>query len=246
MAATGGGTSGPAVAASPPRAVVLLSGGLDSATCLALALRDGRQVFPLSFAYGQLHAAEVEAASDLVRHYGLSASRHRRVDLGRAITGSALTGQGDVPLDRDEERMAGGIPSTYVPARNLIFLAFAASYAEAVGAGEIHLGVNVLDYSGYPDCRPEFVRAFAEAARLGTRAGVEGSPIEIRTPLIALGKAEIVRLGARLGVPFERTLSCYLGRRPACGRCDACRLRLAGFRQAGLNDPLDYAQRPAP
>jgi 7-cyano-7-deazaguanine synthase len=223
------------------RAVVLLSGGLDSTTCLALALRDGRTVHPISFAYGQLHEAELGAATHVARHYGIPPERHRVVDLGRAISGSALTGQGAVPLDRDAAAIGGDIPVTYVPARNLVFLAFAMSYAEAVGAGEVHIGVNALDYSGYPDCRPEFIRAFAEAARLGTRVGVEGRPIEVRTPLVDLGKAAIVRLGAEVGVPFALTHSCYLGQRPACGRCDACRLRIEGFRAAGLRDPLPYA-----
>jgi 7-cyano-7-deazaguanine synthase len=220
---------------------VLLSGGMDSATCLAAAVRDGLVPYPLSFAYGQRHAAELAAAAAVARHFGVPAERHRIVDLGRAVAGSALTGEAEVPLDRDPGEIGGDIPVTYVPARNLVFLAFAVSYAEAIGAGEAHIGVNALDYSGYPDCRPEFVEAFSEAARLGTRAGVEGRPIAIRTPLIRLGKAGIIRLGARLGVPFELTHSCYLGARPACGRCDACLLRIAGFREAGMRDPLPYA-----
>jgi 7-cyano-7-deazaguanine synthase len=223
------------------RAVVLLSGGLDSTTCLALAVRAGRVVHPISFAYGQLHAAELGAATQVARHYGIPADRHRIVDLARSVTGSALTGQGEVPLDRDAGAIGGDIPVTYVPARNLVFLAFAVSYAEAVGASEVHIGVNALDYSGYPDCRPEFIRAFAEAARLGTKAGGEGRPIQVRTPLVDLSKAEIVRLGADVRVPFQLTHSCYLGQRPACGRCDACRLRIEGFRAAGLRDPLPYA-----
>ena len=221
------------------RAVVLLSGGLDSSTCLGLASRQGREVHPISFAYGQLHSGELAAAADVARHFGIPPDRHRIVDLGRAITGSALTGQGEVPLDRE---ISDDIPVTYVPARNLVFLSLAASYAEAVEAEEIHIGVNVLDYSGYPDCRPEFIAAFAEAVRLGTKAGVEGHPVRVCTPLIRMSKADIVRVGAGHGVPFGLTMSCYLGERPACGRCDACQLRLAGFREAGLVDPLPYRE----
>lgn len=221
------------------RAVVLLSGGLDSSTCLGLASRQSREVHPISFAYGQLHSGELAAATDVARHFGIPPDRHRIVDLGRAITGSALTGQGEVPLDRE---ISDDIPVTYVPARNLVFLSLAASYAEAVQAEEIHIGVNVLDYSGYPDCRPEFIAAFAEAVRLGTKAGVQGRPIRVCTPLIQMSKADIVRVGAELGVPFGHTMSCYLGERPACGRCDACQLRLAGFREAGLVDPLPYRE----
>jgi 7-cyano-7-deazaguanine synthase len=223
------------------RAVVLLSGGLDSTTCLALALRDGYEPWPLIFRYGQRHVAELQAAEAVAEFYRIPAARRHVVDLGRAIRGSALTGDGEVPLDRSEAEIGAGIPSTYVPARNLVFLALATSFAEAVGAGHIFIGVNALDYSGYPDCRPEFIAAFREAARLGTRAGIEGHPPEIHTPLVRLGKADIVRLAAELSAPLHLTHSCYLGTRPACGRCDACRLRIKGFREAGLRDPVPYA-----
>lgn len=224
------------------RAVVLLSGGMDSATCLSVALHEGYEVYALSFDYGQRHArAELEAAAALLAHHGIPRERHRVVDLTGALTGSALTGQGEVPLGRSLAEIGHGIPPTYVPARNAVFLALAAAYGEALGAYDIFIGVNARDYSGYPDCRPEFIAAFERALNLGTRAGAEGARWRIHTPLIHLGKAEIIRLGLRLGTPYGLTHSCYLGTRPACGRCDACLLRLKGFREAGVPDPLPYA-----
>ncbi len=227
------------------RAVVLLSGGLDSATCLALARFRGYQVHALSVDYGQRHGAELRRARRLARELGAAAHRVVRVDLS-AFGGSALTdGAIRVPKGRALRAMARGIPVTYVPARNTVLLALALAHAETAGAAEIFIGVNALDYSGYPDCRPAFVRAFERLARVATRAGVEGARLRIRTPLLRLSKAGIVRLGARLGVPFGLTLSCYdplRGR--ACGRCDACQLRLRGFAEAGLRDPARYRRGP--
>lgn len=220
------------------RAVVLLSGGMDSAVCLAVALADGCDARPLTFLYGQRHALEAERARALAAHYGIPPERHRVVDLGRVFAGSALVGDGEIPAGAAG---APGIPPTYVPARNLVFLALAAAHAEAVGAGRIYLGVNAVDYSGYPDCRPEFLDAFQRALAVGTKAGVEGRAPRVVAPLVHLSKAEIVRLGHRLGVPFHLTHSCYRGQVPACGTCDACLLRLKGFREAGLPDPLPYA-----
>lgn len=221
------------------KAVVLLSGGMDSATCLALARKEGREVFTLTFSYRQRHRVEVEAAGALARHFEVPERNRRVVELGSAFGGSALTDPDlEVPLDRPAEEISRLIPPTYVPARNLVFLSLAGSWAEEVGAREVWMGANARDFSGYPDCRPEFLRAFEEALRLGTRTGVSGEPIRLRTPLLYLSKGEIVRLGRELGVPFELTHTCYLGRRPPCGRCDACRLRAKGFEEAGLEDPL--------
>jgi 7-cyano-7-deazaguanine synthase len=222
----------------PRRAVVLLSGGLDSTTCLAVARRQGFEVHCLSVDYGQRHRLELARARRIARAMGAADHRVVRVDL-RAFGGSALTDRAmAVPKGRGARQMARGIPSTYVPARNTVMLGLALAHAEVVGARDLFIGVNAVDYSGYPDCRPAFVRAFEKVARLATRAGVEGAPLRIRAPLQRLSKAGIVRLGARLGVPFELTLSCYdpvRGR--ACGRCDACQLRRRGFAQAGLADP---------
>jgi 7-cyano-7-deazaguanine synthase len=220
--------------------VVLLSGGLDSATVLASAVRDGFAVIALTFRYGQRHAREVAAARALARHFKVKEHLLQSLDL-RRIAKSALTGKERVPVGRSLEEISQGIPDTYVPSRNLIMLAIAASLAESRGAREVFIAAHAVDYSGYPDCRPEFFEAFDEALRRGTRAGVEGEPIRVRAPLVRMGKAEIVRLGASLGVPFGKTWSCYLGGRRACGRCDSCVLRLKGFAEAGLADPLPYA-----
>lgn len=222
---------------NPDKAVVLLSGGLDSATVLAMARAAGRACHALSFRYGQRHSAELAAAERVAR--ALGAVEHKIVDLDlSAIGGSALTDTRiDVPTTPTE-----GIPVTYVPARNTVFLAVALGWAEVLGAREIHIGVNAVDYSGYPDCRPEFIRAFEQLANLATRAGVEGERFHIRSPLIDLTKAEIIRRGTALGVDYGLTVSCYAadleGR--ACGACDACRLRAEGFRAAGLPDPTRY------
>ncbi|MGB9920639.1 MAG: 7-cyano-7-deazaguanine synthase QueC [Moorellales bacterium] len=224
----------------PARVVVVLSGGLDSTTCLAIAHAAGEEVYPLTFAYGQRHAVEVEAARKVAEFYGLK-ERHRIMDLRGLFSGSALTDPGrEVPTSRTEEEMARNIPSTYVPARNTVFLALALAVAEPLQAEAIYIGVNAVDFSGYPDCRPEFIRAFQEVVNRGTAAGVQGRGIEIRAPLINLSKAEIVRRGLALGAPYHLTYSCYLGTVPACGVCDACLLRQKGFREAGTQDPIPY------
>ena len=224
------------------KAVCLLSGGLDSAACCALARRDGFRCYALSFDYGQRHRVELEAARRIAE--ALGAEEHRVVRIGLdAFGGSALTGNIDVPKHRSEAAMADGIPVTYVPARNTIFLAFALAYAETSGAADIFIGVNAVDYSGYPDCRPEFIEAFERLASVATKAGVEGAArMRVHTPLIKLGKAEIVRLAESLGIDFRLTHSCYdpdLAGRP-CGACDSCLLRRRGFAEAGVEDPLDY------
>ena len=219
-------------------AVVLVSGGLDSATCLAIARSEGHDCHALSFSYGQRHSAELAAAARVSERLGARQHRVMNIDLA-AFGGSALTDSSiAVP-----EAPTAGIPVTYVPARNTVFLSLALAWAEVLGARDIYIGVNAVDYSGYPDCRPEFVAAFERMANLATRAGVEGTaPVRIRTPLISLTKAEIIRRGTALGVAFEDTVSCYQadveGR--ACGRCDSCRLRREGFIAAGLADPTRY------
>lgn len=222
------------------RAVVLLSGGLDSTTCMAVAVREGYEVYPMSFVYGQRHQTELESAKAVAAYYGVPSDRHLVVDLGRSIRGSALTGDAEVPTGRPLGEIGSDIPVTYVPGRNIVFLAHAASYAEAVGAKAIFIGVNFLDYSGYPDCRPELIAAFQQVLNVGTKFGVEGHPVQILTPLLHLTKAQIVRLGLELGAPLHLTYSCYTGTRPSCGECDACRLRLKGFREAGGPDPIPY------
>jgi 7-cyano-7-deazaguanine synthase len=220
------------------KAVCLLSGGLDSATCLALAKRDGYETYALSFDYGQRHHVELDAARRVAEAIGAAAHRIAKIDL-RVFGHSALTDNIDVPKGRDESQMGEGIPITYVPARNTIFLSFALAWAEVLEASHIFIGVNALDYSGYPDCRPEFIQAFEIMANLATKAGVEGrTKIEIHTPLIALSKAGIVKLGAELGLPFGLTHSCYdpgAAGQP-CGQCDSCLLRAKGFREAGIPD----------
>jgi 7-cyano-7-deazaguanine synthase len=227
------------------RAVVLLSGGLDSATCLAWARREGFACTTLAVDYGQRHRVELDAARRVARALGVTDHREALADL-RAIGGSALTADLEVPRDREDEAIGGGIPATYVPARNTLLLALALGLAETIGAADLVAGMNAVDYSGYPDCRPEFVRAFESLARLATRAGVEGAAFRVHTPLMALDKAGIVRLGVTLGVDFSLTHSCYdpAADGGACGRCDACRLRIKGFREAGVPDPTRYAAVP--
>jgi 7-cyano-7-deazaguanine synthase len=221
------------------KAVCLLSGGLDSATCLAYARREGFDCHALSFDYGQRHRVELAAAKKIASALGARDHRIAKIDL-RVFGHSALTDDIEVPKGRDEAAMNRGIPITYVPARNTIFLSFALAWAEVLEANDIFIGVNALDYSGYPDCRPEFIEAFERMSNLATKAGVEGrTRIHVRTPLIQLSKADIVRLGQELNVPFELTHSCYdpdaAGR--ACGACDSCVLRAKGFREAGIADP---------
>ncbi|OAN43724.1 7-cyano-7-deazaguanine synthase QueC [Magnetospirillum moscoviense] len=223
------------------RAVVLLSGGLDSATVLAMAQKAGFECWALSFRYGQRHAVELAAAARVAAALGAARHRVAEIDL-RAFGGSALTADIDVPKDRDDAAIAGGIPVTYVPARNTIMLSFALAWAEVLEAFDIFVGVNAVDYSGYPDCRPEYVAAFERMANLATKAGVEGHKLTIHTPLIDLTKAQIIAKGVELGVDYALTSSCYdpdhQGR--ACGRCDSCRLRRKGFEQAGIPDPTSY------
>ena len=225
-----------------PKAVVLLSGGVDSATAAALTARDGFALYALTFAYGQRHAAEIDAARRVAGALGVVRHEVLTIDL-RAFGGSALTADLAVPKDRSTAEMGAGIPVTYVPARNTIFLAFALGWAEVLGATDLVIGVNVYDYSGYPDCRPEFIEAFERLAGLATKAGVEGGPrVRVRTPLIRLTKAEIVRAGTAAGVDYALTLSCYdpAPDGAACGRCDACALRRKGFAEAGVADPTRY------
>ena len=219
------------------RAVVLLSGGLDSATALAIARSQNFECYALSVEYGQRHSAELDAARRVAARAGVSDHRVMRVDLA-GIGGSALT---DTTIAVPESPTTG-IPVTYVPARNTIMLSLALGWAEVLGAGDIFIGVNILDYSGYPDCRPEFIAAFARLATLATKAGVEGQPYRIQAPLISLSKAEIIREGMRLGVDYALTVSCYQadGDGRACGKCDSCRLRRAGFGAAGVSDPTRY------
>jgi 7-cyano-7-deazaguanine synthase len=222
-------------------AVLLLSGGLDSTTCLAWAKSEGFDCHTLAIDYGQRHRIELEAAARVARSLGAATHRVVRVDL-RAIGGSALTAEIDVPRDRDESAMGGDIPVTYVPARNTVMLSLALGLAETLGASDLVAGMNALDYSGYPDCRPEFIAAFETLARLATRAGVEGAPFRIHTPLMTLDKGGVVRLGLSLGVDYSLTHSCYdpSPDGAACGHCDACQLRRKGFREAGANDPTRY------
>lgn len=227
------------------KAVLLLSGGLDSTTTLAIARSHGHEIYALSFRYGQRHAHELAAAQRVAAAYGVA--RHVTLDIDlRAFGGSALTSDIPVPKDRDAAEMATGIPITYVPARNTIFLSFALAWADVLGARDIFIGVNALDYSGYPDCRPEYIAAYERMANLATRGGVEGTaPVTIHAPLIALSKAEIIALGSALGVDYSMTTSCYDPDKSgaACGRCDACVLRLKGFADAGMTDPVAYATR---
>jgi 7-cyano-7-deazaguanine synthase len=223
------------------RAVVLLSGGLDSATTLAICRNDGFEPSALSFDYGQRHRLELNAAQRVAASLGVRNHRVAQIDL-RIFGGSALTADINVPKNRDTID-ANEIPVTYVPARNTIFLSYALAWCEVLGAADIFIGANAIDYSGYPDCRPEFISAFEQLAAVATKAGVEGTRFKIHAPLIALSKADIIRRGAELGVDFSLTHSCYdpVDDRLACGECDSCRLRLAGFREAGLVDPVPYA-----
>jgi 7-cyano-7-deazaguanine synthase len=219
-----------------PRAVVLLSGGLDSATCLAIAAQD-YDCYAISFAYGQRHNSELAAAARLAKAHGAVDHRVISIDLG-GIGGSALT---DMSIDVPEEASLG-IPVTYVPARNTVFLAFALGFAEVVHADTMVIGVNAVDYSGYPDCRPEYIAAFQQLANLATKSGIEGHPLKVETPLLHLSKAEIIQQGIKLGVDYSLTVSCYQADLDglACGKCDSCRLRREGFIAAGVTDPTRY------
>ncbi len=223
-------------------AVVLLSGGLDSATTLAIAKHDGYEIFALSFAYGQRHRIEVDSARQIALSLGVREHRIANIDL-RIFGGSALTDAIDVPKNRGDAEIASQIPVTYVPARNTIFLSYALAWAETIGVRDIFIGANARDYSGYPDCRPEFIEQFEQLANVGTRAGISGERFRVHAPLIAMNKPEIIRKGQELGVDFSITHSCYdpVPDGTACGECDSCRLRRRGFRDAGIKDPLRYA-----
>jgi 7-cyano-7-deazaguanine synthase len=216
------------------KAVVLLSGGLDSTTCLSVALKDGYEVYPLSFDYGQRHYKELDSAKKVVKYYNIKT--HKIVKMGN-VGGSALT---DADVDVPDYKGTGEIPVTYVPARNIVFLSYAAGYAEVVDAEAIYIGVNSVDYSGYPDCRPEFIEAFEKVIKVGTKRGVEGNAIKIVTPLINLSKAEIIKLAYENNAPLHLTTSCYRGEEKACGVCDSCVLRLKGFKEAGIVDTIEY------
>ncbi|WP_226659356.1 7-cyano-7-deazaguanine synthase QueC [Pseudalkalibacillus hwajinpoensis] len=219
------------------KAVIVLSGGLDSTTCMGMAKEKGYELYPITFHYGQKHNREVEQAKKVADYY--NAPDHRIVNISflNQIGGSALTDDSiDVPTDMDED----DIPVTYVPARNMIFLSLASAYAEVIGAEAIYIGVSAVDYSGYPDCRPEFIESMNETVNLATKAGATGSEMKIETPLIHLTKADTVKEGLRLNVPYELTTSCYNGEEEACGECDSCRLRLKGFEEAGAVDPIPY------
>jgi 7-cyano-7-deazaguanine synthase len=231
------------VSAAGVPAVVLLSGGLDSTTLLAYAIDAGFAPHAMTFRYGQRHAVEIEAARRVARYFGIPDHIIVEIDL-RTFGGSALTSDAAVPKDRDHDEMSRGIPITYVPARNTIFLSYALAWSEVLGSSDIFIGVNAIDYSGYPDCRPEYVAAYERMANLATRGAVEGNTrVHIRAPLIDLSKREIIELGLRLGVDYGMTSSCYdpSADGAACGRCDACRLRLDAFTALGTRDPARYA-----
>lgn len=223
------------------KAVVLLSGGLDSATTAAIAKSEGFELYAISFDYGQRHSRELKSAKAIAQSLGVIDHLVISFDMTK-IGGSALTDNNiDVPIGRDFAEIGQGIPVTYVPARNIIFLAFAVSYAERIGARDIFIGISEIDYSGYPDCRREFVNAFEKTANLGTKAGTEdGARFRIHTPLARLSKGQTISKGLELGVDFSLTWSCYLGGQKPCGKCDSCKLRLAGFAQVGMKDPLEY------
>ena len=224
------------------RAVILLSGGLDSSTTLAIAKNSGFKLFGLTFRYGQRHKFEIISAQKIAQAYNLADHKITEIDL-RTFGGSALTDDLDVPKDRNNGTMNKSIPITYVPARNTIFLSFALAWAEVLGANDIFLGVNSMDYSGYPDCRPEYIQSFEIMANLATKTGVEGKQsIKIQTPLINMTKKEIIKKGLKLGVDYSLTHSCYDPENDgiSCGRCDACQIRLRGFQEAGIKDPIKY------
>ncbi len=233
------------------KAVVILSGGLDSTTCMGIAKEEGYELYPITFDYGQRHRIEIENAKQVADHYGVSERQKViKLDFLRDFGGSALTDDSiEVPNVMNKatgtdsaprEAEASEIPVTYVPGRNLLFLSIATSYAEVTGAEAIYIGVNALDYSGYPDCRPEFIHKVEEVISLATKVGAEGKSIAVRTPLIHWTKGDIIREGSRLEVPYHLTTSCYNGKTEACGECDSCRLRLKGFEEAGFRDPIAY------
>lgn len=219
------------------KGVVLLSGGLDSSTTLGIANEEVDELYAMTFLYGQKHDRELQSAKDLASHYSIVEHKILEIPIAEVGKSSLLKDGEDIPEDRDIDEE---IPSTYVPARNIIYLSYALSYAESIEADAIYIGANAVDYSGYPDCRPDFYEAFEDMAEEGTKRGVEGDPIDIRYPLIDLTKGDIVKKADELDVPLEKTWSCYKGKEKACGVCDSCRLRLKGFKEAGLEDPIEY------
>lgn len=219
------------------KAVVLLSGGLDSTTCLSVALKSGYEVYPLSFDYGQRLKKEIDCAKSIAKYYKIRNHKIIKID---NFGGSALT---DMAIDIPNFNGKDGIPVTYVPARNIIFLSYAVGYAEVLGAEAIYIGVNMIDYSGYPDCRAEFIEAFEDMVRVGTKTGVDGKPVKIITPLIKLSKGEIVTIACENRAPIHLTTSCYNGGEKACGVCDSCTLRLNGFKESGIEDPIEYQKK---
>lgn len=220
------------------KAVIVLSGGLDSTTCMGMAQEDGYELYPITFSYGQRHDREVEQAKKVAEYFKVQ--EHRVVDIGffSQIGGSALT---DDAVEVRTNGVDEDIPDTYVPARNMIFLSLASAYAEVIGAEAVFIGVSAVDFSGYPDCRPEFIQSMEKTVNLATKTGATGDEIQIKSPLIQLTKNETVREGLRLKVPYHLTTSCYLGGEEACGKCDSCRLRIKGFQEAGAKDPIPYA-----
>ena len=221
------------------KSVALLSGGLDSATTLAIALDEGYDVYALSFDYGQRHKKELEAAEKIAGHYRIN---HKIVKVDLSWAKSALTDK-KIRIPEKRKNIEKNIPVTYVPARNMIMLSFALAWAETINADAVFIGANAIDYSGYPDCRPEFYKAFQKAAGLGTKKGVEGNPIQIKCPLINMSKSGIIKKGMSLEVPYHLTWSCYKGKKKACGKCDSCMLRLKGFKESGYEDPIEYEAR---
>ena len=226
------------------KAVVLLSGGLDSSTVLAIARERGHEAVALTFDYGQRHDREIRCAREVAKALGAVEHIVLQIPLGPLLDSSLTHADRAVPEGRSREEIAGGVPSTYVPSRNIIFLSIAASVAESIGAESVFIAANAVDFSGYPDCTPEFIQAFQRVMDVGTKAGKGGRPVRIEAPVIRMTKAGIVKEAVRLGVPLELTWSCYKGGERACGVCDSCLLRLEGFRQAGEEDPLDYEVRP--
>lgn len=221
------------------KAVIILSGGLDSTTCMGIAQDKGYALYPLTFFYGQRHAREVEQAKKIAEHYAVKEHRLVNLDFLQQIGGSSLTNAAlEIPDEATDD-----IPNTYVPARNLIFLSLATAYAEVIEASSIYIGISAIDFSGYPDCRPEFIASMRDTVQLATKAGATGHSIKIEAPLIHLSKAETIRLGVSLNVPYHLTTSCYTGEEEACGVCDSCRLRLKGFAEAGYPDPIPYRKR---
>ena len=218
------------------KAVVLLSGGLDSATTLAIAIDTGYDIYALSFDYGQKHRKELESAKKIAEHYRI---KHRIVKIDLSWAKSALTNK-KIKIPESRKNIGKNIPVTYVPARNMLMLSYALAYAETINADKVFIGANAVDYSGYPDCRPEFYRAFQKAASLGTKKGIEKRPVKIKYPLINMSKSEIIKKGMKLKVPYHLTWSCYKGGKKACGKCDSCILRLKGFREAKYEDPVEY------